>query len=325
MSKFIALISGYDELPSDALNNDFSTLKQQILLFDQIGILKLNNFHEAINRFLEESKAELSINFSDKLKSMVSDLEYLRQMDIIFEPLIQEAIPSPEQLPNKLPLETIKEVVSLFNIIAEANQKSNSVKTINPNKLVELNRKQIFAILRIMSIFMEVTNKATVVTTMPYTSYNINLPNSIKSDITQIVIKKLPLPSNDTPWEQIIDYRNDPENQERLRDLRKWIRKTSSESISLNEIESEIEWLMSEFQRHMKIHKMKANTETLEIITKTPFETIENILKLKLSKLPEPLFALKKRQIKLLEAELNSPGREMSYLIKAKDTFQSPK
>ncbi|MBK9210482.1 MAG: hypothetical protein IPL71_20250 [Anaerolineales bacterium] len=68
---------------------------------------------------------------------------------------------------------------------------------------------------------------------------------------------------------------------------------------------------------------MKANTEILEVMVKTPFETIENLLKLNFSKIPEPLFALKKRQINLMEAELNAPGREMSYIIKARDTFSN--
>src|SRR5690606_17726888 len=113
------------------------------------------------------------------------------------------------------------------------------------------------------------------------------------------------------------------ENQKNLLNLRRWIRKISSENLPSTEIEEEIEWLINEFQTHMKFHKMKANTETLEVIVKTPLEIIENLVKLKLSKLPEPLFALKKRQITLIEAELNAPGRELAYIIKSKDAFQS--
>jgi hypothetical protein len=72
----------------------------------------------------------------------------------------------------------------------------------------------------------------------------------------------------------------------------------------------------------MKLHKMKANTETVEVLVKLLPETIENLIKLKFSKIPEPFFAFKKRQINLLEAELNAPGREMSYIIKTQKTFQ---
>jgi hypothetical protein len=73
----------------------------------------------------------------------------------------------------------------------------------------------------------------------------------------------------------------------------------------------------------MKYHKIKANTETLEILVKTPLEIIENLVKLKLSKLTDPFFALKKKQLMLMEAEINAPGKELAYIIKSRETFQS--
>jgi hypothetical protein len=72
----------------------------------------------------------------------------------------------------------------------------------------------------------------------------------------------------------------------------------------------------------MKVHKMKTNTETLEVIVKAPLEIIEDLVKLKFSKIPEPFFAIKKRQINLMEIELNAPGREISYIIKTQEAFQ---
>jgi len=153
-----------------------------------------------------------------------------------------------------------------------------------------------------------------------YTEYTRELPNSRKSTVAQVVISKLPLPNNETPWEQIIDYRSNSENQKNLLNLRRWIRKISAEILSPIEIEEELEWLMNEFQDHMKLHKLKANTETLEVMVKAPFEIIENLI-FKISKIPEPFFALKKRQVNLMEAELNAPGREMAYIIKTRETF----
>jgi hypothetical protein len=105
--------------------------------------------------------------------------------------------------------------------------------------------------------------------------------------------------------------------------LRRWIRKISTEEMSKAEIEEEIEWLINEFQAHIKYHKIKATTETLEALVKAPLEIIEGLVKLKLSKIPEPFFALKKRQLMLMEAELNAPGKELSYIIKTREAFQS--
>ncbi len=323
MSKLIALQSGIHETISDAWNSDFSNLKQYALLFDQIGIFRLSKFNKA----LEESLAffnKLEPNISNRANSIIAELEWLQQTGVIFELKIEETFQSPslkdvEKLASTQKIEYTK---LLFNKITEI-QLSDLAKTKDEIRRRQLIKEQHFALLRLMSIIMEITKEVTAVTTFPYTEYTRELPNSEKASVAQIVIKKLPLPNNETPWEQIIDYRNDSENQKSLLSLRRWIRKISTENLPPAEIEEEIEWLTNEFQSHMKIHKMKANTEALEIIIKTPLETIENLLKLNFSKISDPLFAIKKRQINLMEAELNAPGREMAYIIKASDTFQS--
>ncbi len=321
MSKLIALKSGTHELFSDAWNNDFSNLKQQVLLFDQIGIFKLSLFYEA----LEESAgliSKLDINTLNKVKTIISELEWLRQAGVIFElKFLEEEFPNANIIKSNLG-EKLGNAQYLINRVVEIS--GIDIKKVADETLkAELIKEQQIALLRFLAIIMETAKGVTAVTTFPYTEYTRELPNSQKSNVTQIVISKLPLPNNETPWEQIIDYRNDPENQKNLLNLRRWIRKISTENLPPTEIEEELEWLISEFQNHMKLHKMKTNTETIEVMVKAPLELIENLIKLKLSKIPEPLFVLKKRQINLMEAELNAPGREMAYIIKTRDNFQS--
>lgn len=322
MSKLIALKSGAFEILNDALKSDFSKLKQEALLFDQIGILKLNHLYTTARETLSSFQKRLEPNHLGNVEAVFSELEWLRQKEIIYELTIQNEfqIQPTKGVTETLHPQKLKELTFLFNKIIEIQ---NSFSTKPKGNKAELNKEQHFAVLRLMAIFMELEKGVTAVTTFPHAEYIQALPNSNKSDVIQIVINNLPLPSNETPWEQIIDYRNDPENQNNLLGLRQWIRKISKEGLPKAEIEDEIEWRINEFQNHMKLHKMKVNTETLEVIVKTPLEMIENLIKLKFSKIPEPFFALKKRQINLMEAELNAPGREMAYIIKAKDTFQS--
>jgi hypothetical protein len=178
--------------------------------------------------------------------------------------------------------------------------------------------------LRYWALIMEsLEQELDVVTILPYSMYTHNIPNSKKSDVVQIVINQLPLPDGLTPWEQIIDYKNDPSTKNNVLALRRWISKISSENLSRAEIDDELQWLMNEFRSHIKLHKMKTNTETLETIVKAPLEIIEDLIKFKFSKIPDPFFALKKRQISLMEAELNTPGREIAYLIKTKELFDT--
>jgi len=241
-----------------------------------------------------------------------------------FELTMQEEFQSQsmEHFSKISPSQKFENARNLLKKIIEI-QTSDLKNVENETHKIELMKEQHFTILRLMSLVMEATKGVTAVTTLPYTQYTRELPNSNKSDVIQIVIRKLPLPNNETPWEQIIDYRNDSNTQDHLLSLRSWISRISHQNLPLTEIEEELESLTNDFQKHMSFHKMKANTEILEVMVKVPFEIIENLIKLKLSKIPEPLFALKKRQINLMEAELNAPGREMAYIIKTRDNFQS--
>lgn len=323
MSKLIALQSGTHEVLFDAWNSDFSKLKQHALLFDQIGIFKLSQFYKTLGETLGLYDG-LVPNTSNKTKSIIAVLKWLQQTGIIFEVNLQEVFQDQAigNLSKKVSTQTFKDMTNLFKKIAEI-QASDLITSEDEIRKAELLKEQHFAALRLMSIIMEVTKGVTAVTTFPHTEYTRKFPDSRKGNVVQVVINKLPFPNNETPWEQIIDYRNATENQKNLLSLRRWLRKISSESLSPMEIEEELEWLINEFQNHMRLHKMKANTETLEVMVKAPLEILEDLIKLKFSKIPEPLFALKKRQINLLEAELNAPGREMAYIIKTRDAFQS--
>ncbi len=300
---------------------DYSThLKQHALLFNQIGILRLENLRQIMSSVADREDNRLDL-IRPEIQTFISDTEWLEENEIIFEPKIETELKEKDIL-------TILQTNSI--VASEIRDLNKAIK----DKLNEQEPKDFLdkhnsaketdgIILRMMSLVMEVSRKATVTTTLPYFEYARKLPNTSISDVAQIVINKLPLPDNTTPWEKIADYRDNSENQKSLLALRRWIRKTTSQNLPINEVEEELEWLINEFQNHMKLHKMKENTETLEVMVKAPLEVIENLLKLKLSKIPEPLFALKKRQINLMEAELNAPGREMSYIIKTNDTFQS--
>lgn len=323
MSKLIALKSStHKELISDAWFSDFSNLKQQALLFDQIGFFKLSRFYEILEETLGEFKNTYP-TVLNKVETIASELRWLQQEGLIFELNLKEELSNLPDMKQQFG-QKFKDAQNLLNkVITIQNLDLKNVK--DEIQHADLIAEQQISLLRLLAIIMEATKDVTAVTTFPYSKYAYELPNSQKGYIAQIVINKFPIPNNETPWEQIIDYRNDPENQNNLLGLRQWIRKVSKEDLSKTEIEDEIEWRINEFQNHMKFHKMRANTETLEVIVKAPLEIIENLIRLKFSKIPDPFFAFKKRQINLMEAELNAPGREMAYIIKARKAFKSDK
>ena len=322
MSKLIALRSGFNDAYFHAWRSNFSSLlKQQALLFDQIGILKLNGMYETLGTVRQHPDFT-----KNPLEPLISELKWLEENGIIFEATIQDKHDLQDAELLEADPQKLEEIKKLNKLLKKSLNNQKEISSLQ-DKVDELDsiKKQHAIFLRMLSLVMETTKKVTVVTTLPYTEYTRNLPNSKKSYVAQIVVNKLPLPDNETPWEQIIDYRNDSESQKNLLTLRRWIRKISTDDPSSTEIEieEELEWLMNEFQTHMKVHKMKENTATIEVLAKALPGTIENLIKLNFSKIPEPFFAVKKRKLSLMEAELNAPGKEISYIIKAQDAFQS--
>jgi hypothetical protein len=45
---------------------------------------------------------------------------------------------------------------------------------------------------------------------------------------------------------------------------------------------------------------------------------LEGLVRLEFSKVAKALFSIKHRKLALMEAELNSPGNEVAYIVKAK-------
>jgi hypothetical protein len=88
------------------------------------------------------------------------------------------------------------------------------------------------------------------------------------------------------------------------------------------EVEQKLEWLLHEYQQHMRLHRMKTNASTLETIIVTGAEIAENLVKLQFGKLAKVLFSIRQRKIALLEGELKTPGKEIAFISKAQETFR---
>lgn len=154
-------------------------------------------------------------------------------------------------------------------------------------------------------------------------SFDPIAPQQRGIDAVHVVLKCLPVPSESTPWEQIIEFRNDPESRGKLFALRKWMRNISKSATSYSEITEELECLLYEYKRHLHLHRLKFETGVLETLLVTSAEIVENLVKFKWSKATKSLFELKKKKLALLEGEMKIPGSEIAYIAKVKDRFVS--
>lgn len=87
------------------------------------------------------------------------------------------------------------------------------------------------------------------------------------------------------------------------------------------EVEEKLEYLIDQYRRHMRLHRMKTNAGTLETIVTITAEVLGDLASFKWGKAAQALFSLKKRQVDLLEGELTAPGNEVAYIVKAREIF----
>ena len=321
-------------------------LKRQALLFDRIGILEVTNIQErgselsnSINWLIEQQvlfymSRKLNLDFlkgeKPELRAYVAELE--RWQSDIKDRQVVKVLVRTEQTLEKLERE-LKQLRAEIKTITNEDEKLTLIKRFSAavkdmkgtkeflEKEVPNMERGASIVTRLHAMQMEALDKVRAIPLLSVENYRAEIPTSNKHEVIEIVLNKLPLPNASTPWEAILDYRNDNDTKKSLRALRTWISKISSKDLPAHEIEDELQFLMDEFDNHMRLHKLKADTEALQTLVKAPLGLIENLLRLKPTEILDPLFTFRKRQISLMEAEINAPGREIAYIFKTKELF----
>lgn len=140
-----------------------------------------------------------------------------------------------------------------------------------------------------------------------------------KQEVIRLTINNLPIPSDLTPLDEVIDFKNT--HQRIYFGLKDWINKVSSSSLNINEINDQVQFYTHEFEHRMKLENTKYQLTTFEAILTAPIEIIEKVIKLNWSKIPDTLLKVKKNRLDLLIGETKAPGREMAYIVKANEKF----
>ena len=153
-------------------------------------------------------------------------------------------------------------------------------------------------------------------------------PEFGQADLTavlSIVIPKMPIPSEDTSWEAILDFRRDPSSREKFVRLRRWATDLSTQPDAMKELNKRLQWMLYDYQQHMEWHRIKAEQSVFEVVVSASLELIINLPKALLGQVTKPFFALKKKKLELIEADLSAPGKEVAYIDHARQTFDDTK
>jgi len=303
-----------------------SSLKREALVFNRIGI-----FMSGVDQYLR-----LDPQF-------LAELEWLQAQDIAFgiDPPVR-----PEKMQSKTDVLTgIGWIANLYGehdslkaelLRLQVERKINDAERTNKRELlgnlndlkqrVEAHRIHCFNMFdtfcRVFCRNLQITKG---IDAFPL-NYNEELPSELpvanKADVIRIVIKALPIPDANTPWEQVVEYRSDPNSFEKIFALRQWINQTAKAGLSQREVQDNLEWLVFDYERHLKLHKLKTNPGAFETIVTVGAEFLESLAKVNWAKAARLLFTFKHRKVELLEAEMQSPGSEVAYILETRNQFE---
>lgn len=137
--------------------------------------------------------------------------------------------------------------------------------------------------------------------------------------ILKVGLTALPKPDQTAAFQDILDFK--AALHDKQWGFRRFLKRLATKEYTAYEIRDEVEWLIGEYTKAMKIHHLKATQSFVDIFIVSPVEIIENLAKLNWSKVAKGVLSVKKRNVDLLEAEMNAPGRECAYVFDARKRF----
>ncbi|MBS1613839.1 MAG: hypothetical protein JST49_13540 [Bacteroidetes bacterium] len=281
------------KMPDDNL---IPELKQLILLFDKIGVPSISTFITIFSKHPDKNHG---------IFNLINEIEYLIEQGYLFDAL---------KTNNATIINKKADLVGIFN---ELKTLEKIVDGDDTNLAME-------AAARISCLKLNNEDVERDFISIPIIK-KLQLPLSAtanRSDVLNLVIERIPIPDSQTPWENIIDFKSDPDNIGRLAGLRVWMNKVAKSNSSVVEIEDELEYLLHLYTKSLETHKIKYSQGILQSFVVGTAEIIENTAKLNFSKIANGLFSAKLAKAELLNLELKAPGNELSYIYKAKQHFK---
>ena len=320
MSRF-----AFKSVSSESLVGDLA-LKRDILMFDKIFISNSAFKRSCKNTNLEFAvSSNLGINPVQKrwnLDQNLSDLELLEKAGII------EFDDNSSENPAK-PIRSEGSFNSIVDRVSDdiLDSIKHIISNYNPDDREYFNKIGSSLIMvsdRIARYQCELKSR-----TMGTSCYPIlhdiksfeNMEATRKELILSFVFNKIPQPAGNVSWEQVLDFRSDPDTKAKYYALIDWVNRISKEFLDISEFEEHYLYLHHEYLNHFRLHKIKTTESALEILVNGAASTIESLCRLKFSDLTKGLFSLFKNDLSLSLAELEFKGREVAYIHKANSYF----
>lgn len=329
--------------------------KQDVLLFDHIAIGSLSkaraDMHDleaaATIDYLTQKGVVIDAFQNVGLDAELGPLEQqytdLASVNAILSVILNRVSKEPRVLEQMSSRQSVLDLVSSFAAIAQINREQVSESVYMQFKKLhgrlggaqstdletlqrDFHSAFLCSVARAKSISLSGKPEFDAVPLIHYPQYDdLLMPSARENVVANVVIKNMPTPSADTSWEAILDFRGHPDTQRRLFEFRHWMRKTAKGltegTVSVPELEEELDYLSHEYTEHMKLARLKIESTTAEALITLVAGLAEDVIKFKFKDAVKSVFSVRHRKIALLEAERQAPGREIAYLVEASRVF----
>jgi hypothetical protein len=145
--------------------------------------------------------------------------------------------------------------------------------------------------------------------------------NAGHSNVLRVILHHLPLPDGSTPWPAILDWRRDDDATSKFRRLRHWVNGASRRQLTAPDAYDELATLVDDYSAYMAAQHRKIHKSRFEAVATTTADVGEDLAKFRVGSIVRRLCELNREDIVLLEAELRAPGREVAYIVAARERF----
>lgn len=313
-------------------------LQQVLLYFDRLAVINLPGLKYTLTKCGNSDDTSLWKNY-----------EWLQDQGLVFDLGIPRYQSVPLEGPLARDLALLTTIAILFEPKGPTRQQVldeiggsaemwqymfNVFRSLNPEDYITLLYTYNLLIARLWAAQIASQQGDEVSVTLPF-NLNKNVErlldyaqpdNEVTShnSVLEVVVRNLPTPTEDVTWEEILQFRGDLDSKRKLTALREWVNDVARARLTAREVEQKLAYLLDEYDAHMRLHRIKTKSGLLRTICVTSAEVMENILKLKLGDLAKMPFELHEKHVALLEAERSAPGRQLAYLLQAREIFTPP-
>jgi hypothetical protein len=189
--------------------------------------------------------------------------------------------------------------------------------SIDPLKIWELSQRLATNAIRMLACELRNSDDVDSYAVIPFefSSLEYDDPRITKHDTLRICLGALAVPVDHVPWEQIIEYRNDPDTKDSFRVIRGFLTEVARGSYPLVQVEETLEYLLNRFRRNLETHQINSTTMGLVAYVVTTPEFLQTLASAGPDWGTRALVEIEHRQIGLLEGESTSPGSAVAYLM----------